>query len=88
MEEKIGDVTVLKVTKTRANTNEPPPNSVRHSVTDQLWHTVEIVMVGPLPKTERGKEYIATCTCLFGKWPEAEALKNKLQLLRQSLFSV
>ena len=43
-------------------------------------------MVGPLPKTERGKEY--TCTCLFGKWPEAEALKNKLQLLRQSLFSV
>ena len=70
------------------NTNVPGPNSIRHSVTHQVWHTVEIDMVGPLPKTERGKEYIATCTCLFGKWPEAEALKNKLQLLRQSLFSV
>ena len=70
------------------NTNVPAPNSIRHSVTHQVWHTVEIDMVGPLPKTERGKEYIATCTCLFGKWPEAEALKNKLQLLRQSLFSV
>ena len=54
--EKIGDVTVLKVTKTSDKYQCASPNSVRHSVTDQVWHTVEIDLVGPLPKTERGKK--------------------------------
>ena len=75
---------VLHVTRTcdkcqRANPkfNKTPAPIHPIPVTDQVWHTVGIDLVGPLPKTERGNEYIATCTCLFSKWPEAEALQNK-----------
>ena len=75
---------VLKVTKTcdkcqRANPkfHKTPARIHPIPVTDQVWHTVGIDLIGPLPKTERGNEYIATCTCLFSKWPEAEALQNK-----------
>ena len=75
---------VLKVTKTcdecqRANPKVHKTPACIHPipVTDHVWRTVGIDLIGPLPKTEIGNKYIATCTCLFSKWPEAEALKDK-----------
>ena len=75
---------VLRVTKTcdkcqRATPkfNKTPARIHPIPVTDQVWHTVGIDLIGPLPATEKGNVYIATCTCLFSKWPEAEAIKDK-----------
>ncbi len=45
-------------------------------VKDQVWHTVGVNLIGPLPETRNGKKYIMTVSCLFSKWPEA-ALSDK-----------
>ena len=59
-----------KFKKTRAALHPIP-------VKDQVWHTIGIDLIGPLPTTDAGYAYIATATCLFSKWPEAEPLPNK-----------
>src|SRR5262249_52291649 len=46
-------------------------------VTDQVWHTVGIDLVGPLPETARHNRYIAVAVDLFSKYPEAQAIPNK-----------
>ena len=46
-------------------------------VNDQVWHTIGVDLIGPLPVTERGNWYIMTVSCYFSKWPEATALKDK-----------
>ena len=46
-------------------------------VKDEVWSTVGIDLIGPLPLTERGNKYIKTATCLFSKWPEAASLSDK-----------
>ena len=46
-------------------------------VRDEVWHTVGVDMIGPLPETPRGNKYIMTVSCLFSKWPEATALPDK-----------
>ena len=51
---------------------------------DQVWHTIGVDLIGPLPVTARGNKYIMTVSCLFSKWPEAIAL----QLLPSSYISV
>jgi len=38
---------------------------------------VGIDMVGKLPKTADGNQYIITLMDYFSKWPEAEAVKSK-----------
>ena len=43
----------------------------------EVWHTVGVDLIGPLPQTPRGNRYIMTVSCLFSKWPEATALKDK-----------
>ena len=34
-------------------------------------------MIGKLPKTADGNQYIVTLMDYFSKWPEAEAVKSK-----------
>ncbi|XP_065675795.1 uncharacterized protein LOC136092002 [Hydra vulgaris] len=36
-------------------------------VKDEVWSTVGIDLIGPLPLTERQNKYIITATCLFSK---------------------
>lgn len=43
----------------------------------QVWHTIGVDLIGPLPTTARGNKYIMTVSCFFSKWPEATALTNK-----------
>ena len=43
----------------------------------EVWHTVGVDLIGPLPETCRGNKYIMTVSCLFSKWPEATALRDK-----------
>ena len=46
-------------------------------VNDEVWHTIGVDLIGPLPETPRGNKYIMTVSCLFYKWPEATALPDK-----------
>ena len=47
-------------------------------VKEEVWHTIGVDLIGPLPKTTRGNKYIITVSCLFSKWPEAAALPDKM----------
>ena len=38
---------------------------------------VGIDLIGPLPMTTKGNNYIITLIDNFSKWPEAQALENK-----------
>ena len=46
-------------------------------VKEEVWHTIGVDLIGPLPETTRGNKYIITVSCLFSKWPEAAALPDK-----------
>lgn len=46
-------------------------------VKDEVWHTIGVDLIGPLPVTQKGNKYIMTVSCLFSKWPEATALPDK-----------
>eukprot|EP00731_Ephydatia_muelleri_P003894 Em0002g70a len=46
-------------------------------VKDEVWHTIGVDLIGPLPETQKGNKYIMTVSCLFSKWPEATALPDK-----------
>ena len=46
-------------------------------VKDEVWHTIGVDLIGPLPETPRGHKYILTVSCFFSKWPEATALPDK-----------
>ena len=46
-------------------------------VKGEVWHTIGVDLIGPLPETEQGNKYIMTVSCYFSKWPEATALKDK-----------
>ena len=43
------------------------------SVKGEVWHTIGVDLIGPLPETPRTNKYIKTVSCLFSKWPEATA---------------
>ncbi|KAL5509510.1 hypothetical protein EMCRGX_G004899 [Ephydatia muelleri] len=47
-------------------------------VKDEVWHTIGVDLIGPLPETQKGNKYIMTVSCLFSKWPEATALPDKI----------
>ena len=47
---------------------------------DEVWHTIGVDLIGPLPETPRGNKYIMNVSCLFSKWPEATALPDKTAL--------
>ena len=42
---------------------------------------VGIDLIGPLPETKRGNRYVVTLVDYFSKWPEAEPLQDKKQLV-------
>eukprot|EP00731_Ephydatia_muelleri_P018169 Em0011g209a len=46
-------------------------------VKDEVWHTIGVDLIGPLPETQKGNKYIMTVSCLFSKWPEATALPDR-----------
>eukprot|EP00731_Ephydatia_muelleri_P022827 Em0015g410a len=46
-------------------------------VKDEVWHTIGVDLIGPLPETQKGNKYIMTVSCPFSKWPEATALPDK-----------
>lgn len=43
----------------------------------KVWDTIGVDLIGPLPKTSRGNQYIMTVSDYFSKWPEATALPDK-----------
>ena len=46
-------------------------------VKGEVWHTIGVVLIGPLPETPQKNKYIMIVSCLFSKWPEATALPDK-----------
>ncbi|KAL5503448.1 hypothetical protein EMCRGX_G010402 [Ephydatia muelleri] len=46
-------------------------------VRSEVWHQVEIDLVGPLTLTRNNNRFLVTCTDYFSKWPEAQALPSK-----------
>ena len=46
-------------------------------VRDEVWDTIGVDLIGPLPETSRGNKYIMTVSDYFSKWPEATALPDK-----------
>ena len=46
-------------------------------VKGEVWHTIGVDLIGPLPETPRKNKYIMTVSCLLSKWPEATALPDK-----------
>ncbi len=55
--------------------NAPPLHSI--AVPKKVWNQVGIDLVGPLPKTESGNQYICGLTDYFSKWTEAVPIKSK-----------
>ena len=54
------------------------PGSLRPiPVPSKLWSQVGMDLIGPLPKTSRGNQYIVTLTDYFTKWAEAAPLPDK-----------
>ena len=45
--------------------------------TERPWEKVGIDLMGKLPETESGYEYILSVTCLFSKWVELYPLRRK-----------
>ncbi len=43
----------------------------------RIWAQVGMDLIGPLPKTSRGNQYIVTLTDYFSKWAEAASLPDK-----------
>ena len=48
-------------------------------VKDEVWHTIGVDLIRPLPETQKGNKYILTVSCLFSKWPLTTALPVKQQ---------
>ena len=46
-------------------------------VPTKLWSQVGMDLIGPLPATPRGNQYIVTLTDYFSKWAEAAPLPDK-----------
>ena len=42
-----------------------------------VWDTVGVDLIDPLPETPRGNKYIITVSCYFSKWLEATDLPDK-----------
>ena len=54
------------------------PGSLRPiPVPSKLWSQVGMDLIGPLPQTSRGNQYIVTLTDYFTKWAEAAPLLDK-----------
>ena len=56
-----------------AVTSKSPLQSMQAGSPNQL---VALDLVGPLPRTARGNQYILVCVDYFTRWPEAYALPN------------
>jgi hypothetical protein len=55
--------------------NKPIGKNELHSIRiKEPWYQIGIDIVGPLPRTARGKKYIVVAMDYFTKWPEARAL--------------
>ena len=46
-------------------------------VKDDVWHTIGVDLIGPLPEIPRGNKYIMSVFCLFSKLPKATAPPDK-----------
>ena len=53
----------------------PPLHPI--AVPKELWAQVGMDLIGPLPKTPRGNQYICGLSCYLSKWPEAVAIPQK-----------
>ena len=57
--------------------NQPiPPSKLQPIPVKEAFHTVQIDIVGPLPKTSQNNQYILTVMCLTTRFPEAIPLKK------------
>ena len=56
---------------------------------DEVWAQIGMDLVGPLPETPNGHQYIMTITDYYTKWAEAVPLKDKSSLsVANALYSV
>ena len=55
----------------------------------KVWRRIGVDLVGPLPETKSGNEYIITLCGYFSKWPEAAPPKSKCaKVVADFLFQV
>ncbi len=67
---------VIPASETITNFRKPQVLCVPFIPT-KLWAQVGMDLIGPMPKTPRGNQYIVTLTDYFSKWAEAAALPDK-----------
>ena len=57
------------------------PSTQRHSIktttSNHPWATIQIDLLGPLPQTLQGNQYVLAAVCDFTGWLELRALQNK-----------
>ena len=57
-------------------------------VKEEVWHTIGVNLIGPLPETTRGNKYIITVSCLFSKWPEVKITDQGREFVNKVLHVV
>ena len=71
---------ISKCGKCQRNSNKPPmqaPELHPIPVPSGVWKQVGMDLIGPLPKSRKGNQYICGLTDYFRKWPIAEAILCK-----------
>src|SRR3989442_304148 len=58
------------------NHTHPPKSSLGVWPEAEVWERIHIDMLGPLPKTKEGYQYILLVVDAFSKWPETFKLKG------------
>lgn len=71
---------ISKCDKCQRNSNKPPmqaPELHPVQVPSGVWKQLGMDLIGPLPKSRNGNQYICGLTDYFSKWPIAEAIPSK-----------
>ena len=56
-------------------------------VKDEVWHTIGVDLIGPLPETPRGNKYILTISCFFLSGPKQQLYQTRQLLVLLSFYS-
>ena len=62
-----------------SKSGQPSPQSGVHlsaSAAGYPFQRLSLDIVGPLPRSRRGNEYLLTCRCMFSRWIEAKPMRS------------
>src|SRR3989442_13090630 len=62
------------------NHTHPPKSSLGVWPEAEVWERIHIDLLGPLPKTKEGNQYILLVVDAFSKWPETFKLKGSSEI--------